>query len=165
MGDGEGSSFDDIRVAKQHLFDLGWRDLLSSALDEILDSANNEEIDIMVEISEVAGSEPAVPKRILCSCRIVVVAPGDSGTPERDFSTLAGAKLSAFSVHDRYLGPGGSADRTRLASCQRICSNLRRALGHAVGFDHGHPEPSFQLTEHVHRQGCRGRTNDAQGTF
>ncbi len=68
MGDGEGGSFDHIGVAKQRLFDFGWRDLLSSALDNILDFANNEEIAVAVEISEVAGSEPAVPKRVFCSC-------------------------------------------------------------------------------------------------
>ena len=92
MGDGEGGSFDHIRVAKQCLFDLGGRDLLPSALDDILDSANNEEISVPVQISEVAGSEPAVPKRGFRSCRIIVIPLRDGGTPEHDFSTLAGCQ-------------------------------------------------------------------------
>ena len=65
MWDGERGSFDYIGVSKQRLIDFGWRNLLSSALNDVLDSAHNEEITVAVEISEVAGSEPAIPKRCI----------------------------------------------------------------------------------------------------
>ena len=132
-------------------------------MTSFLDPADNEQISLGVEVSEVAGSEPAVPKRGLCSCGIVVVAPGDGGTPQRDFSAFAGWKPSTVVVHDRDLGPGGLPDRTRLASLQRVRGNLRGGFRHAVGLDHGNAEQGFQLAEHVDRQRRRGGTDESQG--
>ena len=79
MGDGESGSFDHVGVAEQRLLDFGGRDLLPSPIDDVLDTADNEEISVPVQVSEVAGSEPAVPKRGFCSGDIIVISPGDGG--------------------------------------------------------------------------------------
>jgi hypothetical protein len=116
MGNGENGSFDHILMAQQRLFNLGGRDLLPSAVDDILDSADNEEISLRVQVPKVAGSEPAIPKSGLGSGSIIVVAPRYGGTPQRDLSTFAGRKLSTLAVKDRDLGPRRLANGTNLAS-------------------------------------------------
>ena len=100
--------------------------------------------------------------RTSCGGDIIVISPRDGGASQRDLSTFAGWQPSALAVHDRDLGPGGLADRTRLASSQRVCSNLGGGFRHAVGLDHRDAEQGFQLAEHVGRQRRRGRTNDPQ---
>ena len=46
MEDRESGGFDHVWVAQQRLFDLGGRDLLPSSIDDLLDSANNEEVSV-----------------------------------------------------------------------------------------------------------------------
>jgi hypothetical protein len=90
MGHSENGGFDHIRVAKQRPLYLGGDDLLPSLMDDFLDSTDNEEISLSVEVPEVASSEPAVPKCGYGSGGIIVVTPGYSRTPQRDLSTFAG---------------------------------------------------------------------------
>src|SRR5471030_1809520 len=121
MRDGENSGFDHIRVAQQHLFDLGGRNLLPSAIDDLVDPADDEEISFHVQVTNVAGSKPSVPKGGLGSGGIVVVPPRYGGTPQRDLSMFTGRKPPIFAVQDRNFGPRGLTDGSELSSAQRIC--------------------------------------------
>ena len=89
MGDRESGGVDHVWMAQQRLFDLGGRDLLPSSIDDVLDAANNEKVSVLVQISKVTGSEPAVPKRGRGSGGIIVVPPRDGGPPQRDLSAFA----------------------------------------------------------------------------
>ena len=122
-----------------------------------------KQISVAVQVSEVAGSEPAVPKGGLRRGDVIVVSPRDGRASQRDLSTFAGGQLSALAVHDRDLGSGGLADRTGLPSFQRVRGNLGRGFRHAVGLDHGNAKQRFQLVKHVGRQRRRGRTDNSQG--
>ena len=75
-----------------------------------------------------------------------------------------GSRRPSF-VHDRDLGTGGLADRTRLASFQRVRGNLGSGFRHAVGLDHRDAKQRFQSAEHVGRQRRRGRANEPQGVL
>ena len=72
------------------------RDLLTSRLMIVFDPANDEEISVAIQVSEVAGSKPAVPKRGFVGRGIVVVSPGDGRAPQRDLSAFAGWQPSAL---------------------------------------------------------------------
>jgi hypothetical protein len=86
----ENGGFDHIRVIRQHLFDLRRCDLLASPVDDIRDAADNEQITVRVQVSEVAGSKPTVPKSGRRCGRIIVVSPRYGGAPQHDLSAFAG---------------------------------------------------------------------------
>jgi hypothetical protein len=81
MGHREHGGFEHIRVAQQRRLYLGRGDLLPTLVDDLLYPADDEEIPIRVEVTEVAGSEPAVPKCGRGGGGIIVVAPDYGGTP------------------------------------------------------------------------------------
>ncbi len=62
MGHRENGGVDHIRVAQQRPLYFGGGDLLPSLMDNLLDPTDDEEIPLRVQIPEVAGSEPVVPK-------------------------------------------------------------------------------------------------------
>src|SRR5262249_3903128 len=101
MEDRESGGFDHVWVAQQRLFDLGRRDLLPSAVDDVLDAPDNEEISLCVQVPQVAGSEPAVPKSGLRSGGIIVIPPRYGGAPQRDLSTFAELQPSTLALQDR----------------------------------------------------------------
>src|ERR1700686_3194568 len=98
MGDGEYGGFDHIRVAQQRLFHLAGRDLLPAAVDDLFDAADDEKISLLVQVAEVAGSKPAVPKSFPGRGGIIVVSPRDGGTAQRNLAPLARRKPSARGV-------------------------------------------------------------------
>ena len=53
------------RRGQECLFDFGGRDLLPSSFDDLLYSPDDEQISVPVQISEIAGAEPAVSKRAI----------------------------------------------------------------------------------------------------
>ena len=53
----------DAGIGPQQWFHLGRVDLLASADDDVLQSSGNEEVALIVEISEVAGAQVAVADR------------------------------------------------------------------------------------------------------
>ena len=81
--------FDYVWMAQQRLLDLGRGDLLPSPINDVLDAPNNEEVSVLVQISKITGSEPAVPKRGRGSGGIIVVSSRDGGTPQRNLSAFA----------------------------------------------------------------------------
>src|SRR5260370_32194937 len=58
--DRERDGFDHVWMAQQRLFHLGRRDLLASAIDDVLDATNKKEAPILVQGSGITGSKPAV---------------------------------------------------------------------------------------------------------
>ena len=161
-GKWESDGFDHVRMAQQGLLDVAGRDLLTSPVDDVFDPPNNEEISVAIQVSEVAGSKPAIPKCGFVGCGIVIVSPGDGRAPQRDLSPFAGWQPSAPFVHDRDLGTRGLADRTRLASFQRVRGDLGSGFRHAVGIDHRDTKQRFQSADHVGRQRRRGRADEPQ---
>src|SRR5205814_10092200 len=64
--DGEDAGLEHSRMAQQDLFHFQRRDLLSAAVDDVLDAADDEEIAVGIEIAEIAGPEPAAADGGLC---------------------------------------------------------------------------------------------------
>ena len=150
--------FGHVGVAHQGILHLPRRDLLSTAIDDVglVDAAEQEEIAIGVEVTEIAGPEPAVAERCACRGLVLVVAAGDRGPLEHDLAALPGREHAALVIHDRDGGAGGLADRAGLAPFEGIGSDLACGFGHAIGLDDGNAEQAFQLVEDAggQRRGC-----------
>ena len=95
---------------QQHLFHFGGCYLLPSAIDDVLDAAGNKQISVLVQVSDVPGAKPAVPKCGFGSRDIIVIPPCDGRASQHDLSTLARGQSTALIVRDRNLGPGGFSD-------------------------------------------------------
>ncbi len=122
----------------ERLLDLARRDLLSAAVDQVLQAPGDEEVALPVEVAEVPRPEPAVAEGRPGGGRVALVAGGEAGPPDEDLAALARREPPARLVGDSDLGTGGEADRAWLARAGRqgIACNLVRALGHAIGLDH-----------------------------
>src|SRR5207237_9777976 len=59
MGHGERHSLRHGRMLQESLIDFAWRDLFTAAVDHLLDAPGDEEIPVLVQVTLVAGSEPA----------------------------------------------------------------------------------------------------------
>ena len=62
MRHGEGDRLGDGRVRQQDLVDLARRDLLAAAVDDLLETAGQVHVALVILVALVAGAEPAVVK-------------------------------------------------------------------------------------------------------
>ncbi|MGY3294065.1 hypothetical protein ACVWW5_006730 [Bradyrhizobium sp. LM3.4] len=162
MRDGKHAGLQHRRMTEQDLFDLQRRDLLPAAVDDVLDTADDEEIAVGVEVAEIAGPEPAVAEGRLCCRLVIIVAAAHIRSAKHDFAVLAARERTASLIHDRDLGARGAADRSGLAQFERISRDLRGRLRHAVGFEHGNAERRLQPVEDRRRKRGGGRADHAQ---
>ena len=64
VGHGEGHGLMDAGVVHQHLVHLRRRDLLASAVDELLQAARDPQVSLPVQDPLITGTEPAVVERV-----------------------------------------------------------------------------------------------------
>src|SRR6185312_11385225 len=74
MGDGECRRFDHLRMSDQSGFDLAGRDLRASAIDDIGVPSRDVDESLVIDASDVAGSEPAVAERRPVGPLVILVA-------------------------------------------------------------------------------------------
>jgi hypothetical protein len=110
MRHGENGGIDYIWMAQQRLFDLGRSDLLPSAIDDVFDPANDEEVRVLVQVAKVTGPEPSALKCGRGSGGIIVVPSGDGRATQRDLSAFTAWELPSFAIQDCDLGSGRLAD-------------------------------------------------------
>src|SRR5881397_1778055 len=87
-------------MIQQDLVDFSWPDLFSAANDQLLKSAGQREITIVVEEPLVAGAEPPVRIRLGVGFRIVLIAGHHVRTLDHHLSALAGREEIPRIVHD-----------------------------------------------------------------
>src|SRR5262252_282565 len=74
VGDAEANGFSDRRVSEQRLVYLARRDLFTSAIDQLLDAADQRQVTVGVQVALVSGPEPSVCERIGVSLLIPLVS-------------------------------------------------------------------------------------------
>src|SRR5690242_3491950 len=92
--------------------DLGWRDVLATAVDHLLDSALEHEISA-VQDTDVAGPEPAVEERFGVGLLVGQVAGGQPRTADRHLARLPGRDVAAGLIDNSNRRARGHADRSR----------------------------------------------------
>src|ERR1041384_711816 len=110
MRHGERHRLASSRMTEQRLVNLTRSYFFSTAIDEFLEPAGDEEIPIGVEAALIARAEPAVAKRVRIGLRIVLVSAGDIRPPDDDLASAPVLQQPAGFVHDRQIGSGGRSD-------------------------------------------------------
>ena len=138
-------------MLEQHVVDLAGRDLLSPAVDQLLDPPDQGQVTLLVADALVACPEPAPGEGLGVGLGVRLVAIHDVRTAHPDLAGRAGGKLVALAVQDGHLHAGGESHGAGrpLRRGQRVGGHLMRGLGHAVGVEYRRPqvvlEPSGQL--------------------
>mmetsp|Transcript_65190 Transcript_65190/g.169403 ORF Transcript_65190/g.169403 Transcript_65190/m.169403 type:complete len:260 (-) Transcript_65190:864-1643(-) len=129
------------RVRTNRFLDLERRDDLAAAVDDLLGTAADVEVAILVHPAEIACVEPAAGEEgLLCRLRIALVAAEERRPPDDDVADSPGRHRLALVVEDAQLRPDASARGAFPVKLvvQRGCGD-RHALGHAVAWQHGAP--------------------------
>src|SRR5262245_8124373 len=151
-------------MSSQDVFDLGRRDFLTSPIDDLplFDPANEKKIPLRIQVTEITGPEPAIPKRRSIGCRVVFVPPREGRAAQGNFATFARCEPSTPAVQDRDLGPGRYADRAKFAPAYRVGGALLDGFRHAIGLDDRDAKCGFEPGKEIAREDRGRRTNEPQ---
>ena len=89
MRNSERHGFGNGGMREQDFVDFPRRDFFSAAVDQFLDASGKSKVAVFIEISLIAGSEPAIGKRFRIRLGIVLILADDVGSLNDDFAALA----------------------------------------------------------------------------
>ncbi|OJU35201.1 MAG: hypothetical protein BGN94_17355 [Rhizobiales bacterium 68-8] len=159
----EGGGFRDVRMLGQKQVDLGRRDLLAAAVDDVLKPAGEEEEAVGVEIALVAGAQPVAAEEVAAR-GLVLVAGHDVGPADQHLAAARRGQLVAEDVGDAHGGAERPADRARpaLRRIERRAGDQPGRLGHAEHRHDADAERGLQVAMQARRQRLRDGADEAQ---
>src|SRR5215813_7838161 len=107
-------------MLQEHFIDLPGRYFLSTAIDDLLATARDEQVPVVVEKSVIPCLEPVTCKRILGRESVTIVARHDACATDNNLAGSAGREQASFFVHDGDVQLHWQTDRTRLALTRRL---------------------------------------------
>src|SRR5271157_4270501 len=133
-------------VAEEHRIHFGRGDLQPTAVDELLDAPDYEQVAIGVEIAKVAGAEPVLAKREAIGFGIILITAHDGRSAHQNFTDRPLRHGLAKLALDPDLGTAGDPDGTAAPPARRwrVLRNEAR-FGGTVSLDHRYLEQRFQL--------------------
>ncbi len=142
------------------------RDLLASAVDEVLDAPGEEQVPVLVQRAQVAGAEPPVGEAARRLGRVAEVAAGDGRTVHPHLAHGADRAGVPVLVDDTKVHPGRPADRPVLQGPvlrQRLTGRLVRGLGHPVRGQQRRAERALQRPLRGRVEGSTAAAHEPQG--
>jgi len=97
----------------QGVVDLEWEDGVPPALDHFLLSADDIEISVVIDVTDIASSQPPFPEGAI-GLRAEILA-DDAGTSEEDLTIDPRRCFSLRIIKDEKLGVDRDANRAELA--------------------------------------------------
>jgi hypothetical protein len=91
------------RVFSEDVVDFQWGDFLTTAIDNLVATAEEKQVSVIVKKAEIARLEPFTHKRSLVRRRVAVIAGHDRCTTNDNFSRLAARQRSISFAKDRYI--------------------------------------------------------------
>eukprot|EP00252_Welwitschia_mirabilis_P026506 TRINITY_DN871_c0_g1_i3.p2 TRINITY_DN871_c0_g1~~TRINITY_DN871_c0_g1_i3.p2 ORF type:complete len:333 (-),score=-29.46 TRINITY_DN871_c0_g1_i3:1146-2144(-) len=137
----------------------------TAAVDELLDSAHEKQIPLLVEVSEVASVKPPEPESAFVCLRIVFVAPRHAHSSNTNLALDAGSLRRALLVQNRAFLHDRQPDGARFAPPtvrQRVRRHHVRCLRHRVGFEHRCAECLLHALQYRRRQRRAAAPDEAQ---
>src|SRR5262249_28807541 len=162
VGDADDGGVQDLRVGVENLLDLPRKELLATAIDHLLEPADDFHVARVIELSEVAGAEPSIGGEELSGgSRSLVVAQMDRGAERRDLAPGSRRPVATRFVDqsepeaggDRADGPGHGL---RVVVETRV--GVKARLEHPVELDQVAVHPRAELTDSLDR--ARGAARD-----
>src|SRR5262245_4700323 len=101
----------------QGVIDLERKDRVPSALDHLLLSADNKEIAVVIDVTDIARSQPSLPEGAI-RLQTQILA-DDANTTEEDLTIDARRCLTLRIIEDEKLGVDWHANRAQLALPRR----------------------------------------------
>ncbi len=156
VGNADGGGFFHGRTHVQHVLDLARVDVIAADDDHVVLTAANEEIAVIVDLSDVSRIEPSIAQRFRALLRPVAVAGHQLGTTCANFpmGTARQDLAAALDVDDLDFRFGNrNADRAGLAnSPDRIGREDRPGLALPVAFVNRATDHALPLLERLLRQ-------------
>src|SRR5579862_601730 len=155
----------DRGMPQQNLINLMWRDILSSADDDVFDSAGQMQVAVRIKVALIAGAKPSVDKGMSVGVGIIFVSPKNIRALNRDLASLVGAEMFAVFIHNADTQANADSDRSGLSVLRRqgIGSHLVRGFRHAIRFHERYAEKPLDLMNELGRQRRAARPQESQG--
>jgi hypothetical protein len=162
MGNAERRRFGDVRMLHERCVHCGGRHLESAATDQLLDAADDVEIAILVEITEVAGAKPPCMERCSVGLRVILVAREHFPAAHDEFANFALRQECPRCAQHPDLAAGRKAHRAGPAprGWYRIMSDAT-AFRHRISLQDRDAERSLESFLLCFRQGGRCRQDVA----
>ena len=162
MRNRERRCLDDIGMAHQCGIHLVRRDLEAAAIDELLDASRQVEVAGCIEVTEVAGPEPSIAKRLAIGFRVVHVLSNARSANDDLARFERGQRVAGVAVNDHvqsHRAPDGAwaADSRR----ERIACN-EAGFGHGVRLDDRYAEQALETALNLDRKGGRAGPDQPQ---
>ena len=124
-----------LGCVRHGVVDLEWKDGVPPALDHFLLSADDIEISVVIDVTDIARSQPPFPEGAI-GLRAEILT-NDTGTPQQNFPINPRRCFPLRIIKDEKLGVDRDANRAKLALPWRkqIGAYRRRGLGEAIGFE------------------------------
>src|SRR5262245_35338201 len=145
MRHGKGHGLGHSGMAHQHIVHFLRRNFFSTTVDDVLDTAGDEEVSLGIPIPLVTCPEPASREDALIGRGGVVVALHDRRATHDDLADAPGGQQGSCRVHNGDLWTYCHPDRPDLALTprHRMTGHMPRSFGQTVDLNHRGMEYPF----------------------
>ena len=164
MRDRERHGLRDRAVVQQDFIHLLRRDLLPSAIDDLLETAGDEEEPLRIQVAQVPCTEPPLDEGAAIGLGIVRIGRHHTRPANHDFAVSSRRHQIPRVVHDRDVRPGGPPHRTwfPFPGGEPVARDLRSRLGHPIGFDERDVKHPFHIGNELPRHRRGGGADESQ---
>src|ERR1700722_8093279 len=163
MWDSKRGRLGDSGMAREHVIDLGRRNLFTAAIDQIIFAAANREKTFLINAADVSGFKPTIDKSRGVEFRRIEVTRDDSGSPDENLALCPwGERAPILSGDNNGIRPG-QTDRTCLGAARRwLVGRNKRSFAGAVTRQDRNTEGALEAFQHVPRRGRQTHCDKTQ---
>src|ERR1700722_298870 len=148
-------------MLQQDIFDFRRRDLLSAAIDQILDAPGQGEIAVVIDRANVASAKPTIDEGRGISLRVVAIAAHHVRTAYYDLAGSICRQVPAVPINDRNFSAKPYRSGLVWKRWDWVGCDLMGRFRHAVCFQHGRSKAILQPGQNCWREWSRTRANES----
>src|SRR5215213_4105016 len=146
-----------LRMAQEGQVDFIRRDLLATAIDQLLLAAMERQESVRIEAADVSAAVPAVDENRAAALGRIQITGHDRGTVNPDFAAFAGGEWAAVRVGDLHNPHPGDTDgaEPRRTGRRTVAGDLR-GLARTVVLQHRNAERRLYAVVNLARDRSAG---------